>query len=154
MSDVPLRPEIRISLDPSLLDLAAIHAFLTTSYWSPGIPLETVEVAAKNSLTIGAFLQTGEQIGFARLVTDHATFGYLADVYVLEAHRGRGIASRMVSELLNLPEVLKFRRLLLATRDAHQVYARLGFESVQDPKPFMQIVRKDIYLDPSERSAP
>jgi len=147
MDNDPFNSRYSLSLDPSKLDLASIHAFLTRSYWSPEIPRLTVAIAIKNSLTIGAYLQTGEQIGFARLVTDHATFGYLADVYVLEEHRGQGIASRMVSELLDLPEVRKFRRILLATKDAHRVYARLGFENIPDAKPFMQIVRKNIYAD-------
>ncbi len=135
----------RLSMDPADLQIAAIHAYLTCSYWSPGIPLATVAKAVLHSLCIGAFAPDGAQVGFARLVTDHATFGYLADVYVLEAHRGKGLSRALVETLLALPEVRGFRRLMLATRDAHGVYEKLGFEPVTDPKPFMQILRKDVY---------
>ncbi|HTL97362.1 MAG TPA: GNAT family N-acetyltransferase, partial [Holophagaceae bacterium] len=87
----------------------------------------------------------GTQVGFARLVTDHATFGYLADVYVLEAHRGKGLSRAMVETLLAPAEAQGLRRIMLATRDAHGLYAKLGFEAVADPTPLMQILRKDVY---------
>lgn len=135
----------RISLDPADLQLEAIHATLTRSYWSPGIPLATVAKAMQNSVCIGAYAPDGAQVGFARLITDHATFGYLADVFVLEEHRGQGLSRAMVEALLSPPEVQGFRRILLATRDAHGLYEKLGFEPVTDPKPLMQILRKDIY---------
>jgi GNAT superfamily N-acetyltransferase len=135
----------RLSMDPADLQVAAIHAYLTRSYWSPGIPLATVEKAIGNSVCIGAFAPDGAQVGFARLVTDHATFGYLADVYVLEEHRGKGLSRAMVEALLALPEVQGSRRIMLATRDAHGLYEKLGFEPVADPKPLMQILRKDVY---------
>jgi len=135
----------RLSLDPAELQLDAIHAYLTRSYWSPGIPKELVAKAIAHSVCIGAYAPDGAQVGFARLVTDHATFGYLADVYVLEAHRGKGLSRAMVAALLAPVEVQGFRRIMLATRDAHGLYAKLGFEPVADPKPLMQILRKDIY---------
>jgi GNAT superfamily N-acetyltransferase len=135
----------RLSMDPADLQVAAIHAYLTRSYWSPGIPLATVEKAIGNSVCIGAFAPDGAQVGFARLVTDHATFGYLADVYVLEEHRGKSLSRAMVEALLALPEVQGSRRIMLATRDAHGLYEKLGFEPVADPKPLMQILRKDVY---------
>lgn len=135
----------RLSLDPAELQLDAIHAYLTRSYWSPGIPKELVAKAIAHSLCVGAYASDGAQAGFARLVTDHATFGYLADVYVLEEHRGRDLSRAMVAALLTLPEVMGFRRIMLATRDAHDLYEKLGFEPVTDPKPLMQILRKDIY---------
>ncbi|MBS1765824.1 MAG: GNAT family N-acetyltransferase [Acidobacteria bacterium] len=135
----------RLSMDPAELQLEAIHAYLTRSYWSPGIPKATVAKAIAHSVCIGAFARDGAQVGFARLVTDHATFGYLADVYVIEAHRGKGLSRAMVETLLALPEVQGFRRIMLATRDAHGLYEKLGFEPVTDPKPLMQILRKDIY---------
>lgn len=135
----------RITLDPAELQLGAIHAYLARSYWSPGIPLATVEKAIGNSVCIGAYGPGGAQVGFARLATDHATFGYLADVYVLEEHRGKGLSRAMVEALLALPEVQGFRRIMLATRDAHGLYEKLGFEPVTDPKPLMQILRKDVY---------
>ncbi|HET8714226.1 MAG TPA: GNAT family N-acetyltransferase [Holophagaceae bacterium] len=140
-----LPPGYRVSLDPAELQLDAIHAYLTRSYWSPGIPKATVAKAVRHSLCAGAYGPDGAQVGFARLVTDHATFGYLADVYVLEAHRGLGLSRALVEALLELPKVQGFRRLMLATRDAHGLYAKLGFEAVTDPRPLMQILRKDIY---------
>lgn len=135
----------RVSLNPAELQLDAIHAYLVRSYWSPGIPKATVAKALTHSLCAGAYGPDGAQVGFARLVTDHATFGYLADVYVLEAHRGLGLSRALVEALLDLPEVRGFRRLMLATRDAHGLYEKLGFGPVTDPKPLMQILRKDVY---------
>jgi GNAT superfamily N-acetyltransferase len=134
-----------VSLDKNRLQLDVIHAFLTTSYWSPGIPRATVERAIANSLCSGAYAADGAQVGFARLITDHATFGYLADVFVLPGHRGDGLGVAVVHALLDLPEVRAMRRLLLATRDAHQLYAGMGFAQLEDPRPFMQILRPDIY---------
>lgn len=89
-------------------------------------------------------------MGFARLVTDHTTFGYLADVFVLEEHGGRGLASAMVRALMELPEVKGMRRLMLATRDAHGLYAKLGWDEVTDPAPLMQIRRADLYSVPQD----
>lgn len=142
---MPLPAGYRLSLDPLDLQLDAIHAYLTRSYWSPGIPKATVATAILHSLCAGVYGPDGAQVGFARIATDHATFGYLADVYVLEAHRGRGLSRALVEALLSLSEVQGFRRILLATRDAHGLYEKLGFEPVTDPKPLMQILRKDIY---------
>lgn len=142
---MPLPDGYRLSFDPAELQLDAIHAYLQRSYWSPGIPKEIVAKAIAHSFCIGAYGPDGAQVGFARLVTDHATFGYLADVYVLEDHRGKGLSRAMVEALLAPPEVRGFRRLMLATRDAHGLYEKLGFEPVMDPKPLMQILRKDVY---------
>lgn len=149
---MPLADGYRLSHDPAELQLDAIHAYLTRSYWSPGIPKELVAKALRHSVCIGAYGPDGAQVGFARLVTDHATFGYLADVYVLEAHRGKGLSRAMVEALLAPVEVHGFRRIMLATRDAHGLYAKLGFEPVMDSKPLMQILRKDIYGLPASGS--
>jgi GNAT superfamily N-acetyltransferase len=138
--------EYRISTDASELQLDVIHGFLTTSYWSPGIPRELVAKAIRHSLTVGAYDSAGGQVGFARLVTDCASFGYLADVFVLEPHRGRGLAQRLVRALLELPDVQGLRRIMLATRDAHGVYRKCGFEPVADPAILMQILRPGLYL--------
>lgn len=135
----------RISLDPLDLQLDVIHGYLARSYWSPGIPREVVARAVAHSLVAGAYEPGGAQVGFARLATDRATFGYLADVFVLEPHRGKGLSTALVKALMDLPEVQGFRRLLLATRDAHGVYERLGWSRIQDPGPFMQVLRKDVY---------
>lgn len=137
-----------ISLDPAELQFDVIHGYLARSYWSPGISRETVERAARHSLCVGAYGPGGAQVGFARLVTDHTTFGYLADVFVLEAHRGQGLAEAMVRALMDLPEVRGMRRLMLATRDAHGLYRKLGWEPVSDPAPLMQIRRQNLYQPP------
>lgn len=141
-----------VSDDPALLDVDAVHAFLTTSYWSPGIPRETVARAIANSLCFGLYEAepdaAGRLIGFARVVTDRATFGYLADVFLLESHRGRGFGVWLVQSLLTHPDLQGLRRLCLMTRDAHALYARLGFEPMRDPSRYMQIHRPDVYAAP------
>lgn len=135
-----------ISTDPARLDIDAIHAYLTRSYWSPGIPHATVERAAKNSLCFGVYERaTGAQVGLARVVTDHATFAYLCDVYVLEEHRGHGLGKRLMDAVMAHPALTGARRAMLGTRDAHGLYARHGFGSPPDDGVLMQILRPDMY---------
>ncbi|HEU5399164.1 MAG TPA: GNAT family N-acetyltransferase, partial [Gammaproteobacteria bacterium] len=107
--------EYLISTDPAKLDPVAVHAFLTTAYWSPGIPLAVVKKALENSLCFGLYHQ-GKQVGLVRVVTDHATYGYLCDVYVLEAHRGKGLGHWMVECVMSHPELQNLRRFTLATK--------------------------------------
>lgn len=134
-----------ISTDPARLDLNAMHAYLSRSYWSPGIPLETVAQAARNSLCFGLYETAGgAQVGLARVVTDHATFAYLCDVYVLEQHRGRGLAKELMRAVMAHPALGGARRAMLATRDAHELYRRFGFDAVV-PERLMEIVRPDPY---------
>jgi ribosomal protein S18 acetylase RimI-like enzyme len=134
-----------ISTDPARLDTVAVHAYLSRSYWSPGIPLATVARALRNSLCFGLYETAGgAQVGLARVVTDHATFAYLCDVYVLEAHRGRGLAKELVRAVLAHPALTGARRAMLATRDAHGLYRRFGFADVGDGR-LMEIVRPDPY---------
>jgi GNAT superfamily N-acetyltransferase len=135
----------RLSFDPSDLQLDAIHGFLTESYWATDISRTVVERAIAGSLCIGVFASGGEQVGFARVVTDRATFAYLADVYVLEAHRGHGLAARMVTALHDHPELQGLRRWMLATSDAHGLYASLGWAAIDDATPFMQRHFPDVY---------
>lgn len=135
-----------ISGDPARLDVDAIHAYLVRSYWSPGIPRETVARAVRNSLCFGAFERAaGRQVGFTRVVTDHATFAYLCDVYVLEGHRGRGLSKAMMRAASAHPALAGARRVMLATRDAHGLYRRFGFADVTAGTTLMEIVRPDIY---------
>ena len=135
-----------ISTDPARLDVTAIHAYLTRSYWSPGIPIEIVERALRQSLCFGVYESAGgAQVGLARVVTDYATFAYLCDVYVLEEHRGVGLAKRMMRELMSHPALRGARRVMLATRDAHGLYAGFGFLEAGAAKNLMEIVRPDIY---------
>jgi GNAT superfamily N-acetyltransferase len=137
-----------ITTDRARLDSVAIHAFLTRSYWSPGIPLATVERAIANSLAFGV-LHGEEQVGFARVVTDRATFGYLADVYILEAHRGQGLGRRLIEAILAHEDLQGLRRFMLATRDAHALYAGFGFRPLAAPERLMEIVRPDLYRSAS-----
>jgi ribosomal protein S18 acetylase RimI-like enzyme len=135
-----------ISTDPARLDVAAIHAYLTRSYWSPGIPIGIVERALRHSLCFGVYESAGgAQVGLARVVTDYATFAYLCDVYVLEEHRGHGLGKRMMRELMAHPALSGARRVMLATRDAHGLYAGFGFLEAGAAKNLMEIVRPDIY---------
>jgi GNAT superfamily N-acetyltransferase len=137
-----------ISTDPSRLDVDAMHAYLTRSYWSPGIPRETVERAARHSLCFGVYERaSGAQVGLARVVTDHATFAYLCDVYVLEEHRGHGLGKRLIEEVMAHPALTGARRAMLATRDAHGLYARHGFRAPPDDGVLLQILRPDMYRE-------
>jgi GNAT superfamily N-acetyltransferase len=119
-----------ISLDPARMDLDVIHGYLSRSYWSEGIRREVVAASLKSSVVVGAFEETAGQVGFARVVTDRATFAWLCDVFVLEEHRGRGLSKRMVQELVSHPELQTLRRWCLATRDAQGLYERFGFAEV------------------------
>jgi GNAT superfamily N-acetyltransferase len=129
----------RISTDPSELHLSVIHGYLERSYWAAGIPEEVVRRSIENSLCFGVYRDT-EQVGFARVVTDRATFAYLADVFVLEEHRGRGIGKWLVEAILSHPDLRGLRRWMLATRDAHELYRRYGFSELGRPEIFMEIV--------------
>ncbi len=133
-----------ISTERSRLDLDVIHGFLTRSYWSPGIPRGTVERAIQHSLPFGLYLGAA-QVGFARVITDFTSFGYLADVFILEEHRGKGLSKWMMQVLFSHPELQGFRRWMLATRDAHGLYRQVGFTSLAAPERFMEKWDPDIY---------
>jgi N-acetylglutamate synthase-like GNAT family acetyltransferase len=121
-----------ISLDPKDVDAVAIHAMLSSTYWSPGIRLDVVRQALQNSLVAVALDdQTGQIVGVARAVTDYATFAWLCDVFVQEPHRKRGLAKQMIAQLQAHPKLQTLRRWCLATRDAHSLYASLGFQPVK-----------------------
>src|SRR5580698_7065809 len=126
------RGDYAITTDKDRLDVDAIHAFLTTSYWSPGVPKETVARAVAHSLCFGLF-HGPHQVGLARVITDKATFAYLADVYVLEPHRGKGLSKWMLEVIGEHPELQGLRRFMLATRDAHGLYAEFGFTPLANP---------------------
>ncbi|MFG6467560.1 GNAT family N-acetyltransferase [Roseateles sp. BYS87W] len=136
----------RLSFDA--IDAEAAHAFLTTAYWCEGIPLATVQRAIEHSLCIALLADGQGQVGFARVVTDRTTFAYLCDVYVLQAHRGQGLAVAMVQSLLAHPDLQGLRRFMLFTRDAHPLYARHGFQPLATPDRGMEIVRPGLYLKP------
>jgi GNAT superfamily N-acetyltransferase len=131
------RGEYLVSTDRSLLDLQVIHGYLSTSYWAAGVPEEVVGQSIENSLNFGVY-RGEEQVGFARVVTDRATFAYLADVFVLEAHRGQGLGKWLVEVVLSHPDLQGLRRWMLATRDAHDLYRRYAFTELARPAIFME----------------
>lgn len=133
-----------ISTDVSRLDLGVIHSFLTQSYWANGIPLDIVKKSIENSLCFGVYNQ-GRQVGFARVITDYATFAYLADVFVLPSERGQGLSKWLMQTIKEHPKLQGLRRWMLATRDAHGLYEKYGFERVIDPDKLMVISKPNIY---------
>ena len=133
-----------ISTDPSRLDRALIHEFLGRSYWAAGIPREVVDRSIDSAMCFGVFDGTS-QVGFARVITDHATFAYLADVFVLPAHRGQGLSKWLMECVLAHPELQGLRRFLLGTRDAHGLYAQFGFTPPKRPAIWMEIHNERVY---------
>lgn len=136
--------EYEITCDRTRLDVGAIHGFLSQAYWSTGIPRTVVERAIANSLCFGVFHQ-GQQVGFARVITDKATFAYLADVYILPEHRGKGLSRRLMEQVIQHPDLRGLRRILLATRDAHALYAKFGFKPLAAPERIMEIHNPKVY---------
>jgi GNAT superfamily N-acetyltransferase len=133
-----------ISTDPARLDLDAIHGFLTACYWARGIPRDTVARSLRGSLCFGVY-HAGTQVGFARVITDRATFAYVADVFVLPDHRGRGLSKRLLAAIKSHPELQGLRRWFLGTRDAHGLYRQFGFAPPAEPALWMEIHDKDVY---------
>ena len=140
--------DFELSDAPDRLDVDVIHRFLAGTYWSPGIPRETVERAVASSLNFGLY-KGDAQVGFARFVTDRATFAYLADVFVLPDYRGQGLATWLVDTAMTHPALTGLRRVLLATRDQHALYARVGFAPLARPERFMEILAANVYRQPS-----
>ncbi len=136
-----------VSSDKSLLDLPYIHQNLSTSYWAAGIPIAVVANAIAGSMCFGIY-RAGKQVGFARLITDRATFAYLADVFVDEKLRGQGLGKMLMDHIMALEFMPHLRRITLATRDAHALYAQYGFEPITTPERHMHIARPDIYANP------
>jgi GNAT superfamily N-acetyltransferase len=133
------RGDYEISTDPSRLDVDLVHGYLSEeAYWSPGVPREVVERSIENALNFGLY-RGGAQVGFARVVTDYATFGWLADVFVLEPHRRVGLGRWLVETVLSHPDLRGLRRWILATRDAHELYAPFGFRRAAGDPRFMVI---------------
>jgi GNAT superfamily N-acetyltransferase len=128
-----------------LIDVQYVHRWLSEeSYWAKGIPIETVQKSIMNSTAVGAYHE-GKQIGFARLIHDGATFGYLADVFIDEQFRGQSLSKKLVEFILSFEEVKSFRRMILATRDAHTLYGRFGFRALAIPDRWMEKHQADIY---------
>lgn len=137
-------PPFELSTAPERLHRDVIHGYLTASYWAAGIPREVVDRSLEGSLNFAAY-EAGAQVAFARVITDGATFGYLADVFVLESHRGRGISRLLMEEVMRHPDLAGVRRLLLITRDAHGLYAKFGFVPPARPQGWMERHRPEVY---------
>lgn len=138
-----------VSTDPERLDIDVVHGFLTRSYWAAGVPREVVARSIPHSLCFGLY-EWERQVGFARVVTDRATYAYLADVFVLESHRGRGLSAWLMEAILAHPDLQGLRRFSLATKDAHGLYARFGFTALGAPERHMEILRPDVYRAAAE----
>ena len=137
--------EYEISTEAARLDLDVIYNFLAVeSYWSPGIPRSVVERAVQNSLCFGIY-HGGAQVGFGRVVTDKATFALLADLFILEPHRGKGLSKWLMRCIIEHEDLQGLRRLLLLTSDAHELYRKFGFTELGNPWRFMEVLRQDIY---------
>lgn len=134
-----------ISTDRSRLDVEAIYNFLTGCYWAKGIPRETVVRSIKNSLCFGVYCQ-GQQAGFARVISDFATYAYIGDVFVLEPYRGRGLGKWLMECVVAHPALQGLRRWALVTRDAHGLYAQFGFTPLQAPERWMERLDREVYV--------
>lgn len=134
-----------ISTDRAKLDVDVIHRFLTRAYWSEGIPRETLRRALENSLCFGVY-NGSEQVGFARVISDFATYAYLADVFILEPYRERGLGKELIATVMAHPELQGLRRWSLGTRDAHGLYAQFGFTPLENPSRMMEIADAEVYL--------
>ncbi len=133
-----------LTTDPARVDLAVVHATLAASYWAQGIPLEVVKRSIAHSLNF-SLLSAGAQVGFARVITDYATFAYVGDVFVLEPHRGRGLSKWMMRAIVEHPDLQGFRRWCLLTRDAHGLYRQVGFTPLAAPDRWMERWFPDAY---------
>ena len=132
-----------ISTDKKKLDIKVIYGFLSNSYWAKNRSLKITKISLKNSLCFGLYHKS-RQIGFARVITDYATYAYLADVFILEEHRGRGLSKWLMEVILNYGGIQNLRRWFLATKDAHKLYEKFGFTSLKEPEKLMEIFRKDL----------
>ncbi|MBY0114345.1 MAG: GNAT family N-acetyltransferase [Phycisphaerales bacterium] len=150
-------PRYIVSTDKSRLDRDAIHAFLSTCYWSPGIARECVDRAIEHSLCWGVYDTSTPregrdgvfaQVGFARVVTDRASFAYLCDVFVLESHRGAGLGKLLMKAIMAEPAIRGIRCFALKTRDAHGLYKQFGFAPMPDPTRYMEILDRETYKTP------
>jgi GNAT superfamily N-acetyltransferase len=133
-----------ISTDPLRLDLDLIHGFLRESYWAKDIPRSVVERSIRHSLCFGVF-HDDRQVAFARVISDFATFGYIGDVFVVPEHRGHGVSKLLMHAILSHSDLQGLRRMLLATRDAHGLYAQFGFQALGRPEDFMTIHDPAVY---------
>ncbi|SMQ86044.1 N-acetylglutamate synthase, GNAT family [Devosia lucknowensis] len=135
-----------VSTDPARIDVDYVHHYLSTiSYWAGGIPRDVVARSIENSMAFGLYADTGRQVGFARVITDKATFAWLADVFVDPAMQGRGLGKGLMAAILGHADLQGLRRFMLTTLDAHTLYAQYGFAAPPHPERLMAIVRSNLY---------
>ncbi|MDF2187122.1 GNAT family N-acetyltransferase [Paraflavitalea sp. CAU 1676] len=146
------KDEYTISTRKEDLNISYIHRFLTTSYWAEGIPVETVKRSIDGSLCFGVYHQN-TQVGFARIISDLATYAYLADVFIDPQQQGRGLGKWLVGVILKHPDLQGLRRIELGTLDAHGLYAQFGFVPLPQPERFMQIRNPDVYKQSGKSSS-
>jgi GNAT superfamily N-acetyltransferase len=139
-----VRDTFMVTCDPARLDRSTIAQFLKSSYWAKGIPEGTVAKSLEHSLCF-ALLDGDRQVGFARVISDYATFAYLGDVFILPEYRGKGLAKWLVECVVSHPELQGLRRWILATRDAHGLYQQFGFTPLKTPEIFMELHNPDVY---------
>lgn len=126
------------------MNVDAIQAYLSRSYWAKNVPHDIVRKSIENSLCFGVFYNNS-QVGFARVITDSATFAYLSDVYILEEHRGQGLSKKLMTNIIEHPQLQGLRRMALATSDAHTLYEKFGFKALANPQTFMELWTPDVY---------
>jgi GNAT superfamily N-acetyltransferase len=139
------RGEFSISTDRNRLNLDVVHDFLTNCYWAKGISRELVAKSIEHSLCFGIYDRDGQQVGFARVVSDFSTVAYLGDVFVLESHRGRGLSKWLMECIIQHPALQNLRRWILLTRDAHRLYSKYGFTPLKAPERYMELHRPEVY---------
>ncbi len=140
--------QYKVSSAPEDISISVVHQFLSDSYWAKNIPLKTLQKAIDNSLCFSVIAESSEQkelVGFARMITDKATFAYLADVFVLDSHRGNGLSKLLMKSILQHPDLQGLRRMVLATKDAHGLYQQFGFKKLASPDTFMELWDPNVY---------
>jgi len=138
------RGDFVISTDRARIDLDVVHGFLQASYWAEGIPRAIVARSIVNSLCFGIY-DDSRQVGFARVISDYATFAYLGDVFVIESARGHGLGKWLMDVILQHPALQGLRRWSLITRDAHGLYAKFGFANLEKPQNWMELHHASVY---------
>jgi GNAT superfamily N-acetyltransferase len=136
--------EFLVSTDRALIDLDVVHGFLIECYWAKGIPRDVVARSIENSLCFGLYAES-KQVGFARVISDYATYAYMGDVFLLESFRGRGLGKWLMECIMQHPRLQGLRRWSLVTSDAHGLYAQFGFEPLKKPQNYMELHRPDVY---------
>lgn len=139
--------EYSVSTDSSRFDIEMIYTFLTNCYWAEGVPRDVVQRSIDHALCFGVF-HGEKQVGFARVITDRATYAYIGDVFILESHRGRGLSKQLMQAIMRHPDLQGFRRWSLITNDAHGLYKQFGFTAVADPQRYMELCDPDVYKRP------